>query len=79
MNSLSSQSYFLTNYTNLKVLNVSGISKLIGAVTCSTTLNVVGYVTTSGLSVFTINTTNVNTLSSYSYLNISATYNILNL
>jgi hypothetical protein len=40
-------------------------------------LNVVGNITTSGLSVFNINS-NVNSLSSYSFLNISGTNNNLN-
>ena len=39
LNSLSGQSYFLTNYTNLSNLNVSGITKLNGATTCMGTLN----------------------------------------
>ena len=56
---------------------MSGISESISAVTCSTTLNIVGNVTTSGLSVFAINT-NVNSLSSYSYLNITGAKNNLN-
>ena len=42
-----------------------------------TSLNVGGNITTSGLSVFNINS-NINTLSSYSYLNISGTNNNLN-
>jgi hypothetical protein len=56
---------------------VGGLSKLIDAVTSSTALNIVGNVTTSGLSVFAINT-NFNSLSSHSNLNKSATNNNLN-
>ena len=40
LNSLSSQSYFLTNYTNLNNLNVSWTTKLNGATTCISSLNV---------------------------------------
>ena len=42
MNSLSGQSYFLTNYTNLSSLNVIGTTRLNGATTCVSTLNVGG-------------------------------------
>jgi hypothetical protein len=34
LNSLSGQSFFYTNYTNLSNLNVSGITKSNGATTC---------------------------------------------
>ena len=51
------------------ILNVSGTTTLNNAVTCIGTLNVVGNLTTSGVSVFNINS-NLNTLSSYSYLNL---------
>ncbi len=40
--------FFLTNYTNLSNLNVSGITKLNGATTCMGTLNVQGNIIGSG-------------------------------
>ena len=47
LNNLSSQSHFLTNYTNLSNLNVSGTTKLNGAATCMPSLNVSGITTLS--------------------------------
>ena len=55
LNSLSSQSFFLTNYTNLNNLNVSGISKLNGAITCNSTLNIVGNIIGSGTALTNLN------------------------
>jgi trimeric autotransporter adhesin len=47
LNSLSSQSYFLTNYTNLSLLNVSGTTRLNNAATINSSLNVSGTTTLS--------------------------------
>ena len=62
--------------TFISTLTVSGTTILNNAATCSSTLNVVGNITTSGLSVFTINS-NLNSISSYSYLNLSSTSSLL--
>ena len=63
--------------TTSALLQVGGTAIIENAATCLSTLNVVGNITTSGLSVFNINS-NLNSLSSYSYLNISGTNNNLN-
>ena len=55
LNSLSSQSFFLTNYTNLNNLNVSGTTKLNGAITCISTLNIVGNIIGSGTALTNLN------------------------
>ena len=39
---MSSQTFFLTNYTNINNLNVSGTTKLNGAITCINNLNISG-------------------------------------
>jgi hypothetical protein len=58
-------------------LHVGGTTIINNATTLGSSLNVVGNVTTSGLSVFNINS-NLNSLSSYSFLNISGISNNLN-
>ena len=50
-----SQSYFLTNYTNLSNLNVSGTTKLNGATTCIGTLNVQGNIIGNGTALTNLN------------------------
>ena len=51
-------------------LKVSGTTIIYGAATCNTTLNVIGNITTSGLSVFTMNS-NIISFSTNSTLNIN--------
>ena len=51
LNSLSSQSFFYTNYTNMNFLNVSQTSILNGATTCKSSLNVSGITTLNNTSI----------------------------
>ncbi len=51
INSLSSRSFFLTNFTNLNSLNVIGITKLNGITTCMSSLNVQGNIIDSGTAI----------------------------
>ena len=51
VNNLSSQSYFLTNYTNLNSLSVSGTTKLNGVTTCMSALNVKGGVMCENINI----------------------------
>ena len=77
LNSLSTSLFLFTIYTNFNSFNLSKISKLNGAITCSRTLNIVGNITAPGLSVLSI-FSNLYTFSKYSYFNISVTSNNLN-
>ncbi len=55
LNSLPGQSYFLTNYTNLSNLNVSGTTKLNEAATYIWILNVQGNIIGSGTALTHLN------------------------
>jgi hypothetical protein len=72
-----------TNINVGKILNVSGTTTLNNSVTCLSSLNVVGDINTSGLSVFTMNS-NINNLNAtsttiFNNLNLISTYSKLNI
>ena len=72
LNSLSGRSFFLTNYTNLSALNVSGTTRLNGATTCTSSLNVAGLALLNRIATYN------DTSPDFTAVNNATTHSIIN-